>query len=60
MPLKLHVSFTKKVGLPEYSSLGAACGVELELDQSLLSADRVKSGLQLALSGQPSPSWICA
>ena len=44
MPLKLHVSFTKKVGLPEYSSLGAACGVELELDQSLLSAD--PDGLQ--------------
>lgn len=44
MPLKLHVSINKKVGLPEYSSLGASCGVELELDQSLLSAD--PDGLQ--------------
>jgi len=44
MPLKLHVSINKKVGLPEYSSLGAACGIELELDQSLLMSD--PDGLQ--------------
>ncbi|MCE9552604.1 MAG: hypothetical protein K8T91_04400 [Planctomycetes bacterium] len=44
MPLKLHVSVNKKIGLPEYSSLGAACGFELELDQSLLAAD--PDGLQ--------------
>ena len=44
MPLKLHVSVNKKIGLPEYSSAGAACGIELELDQSLLAAD--PDGLQ--------------
>jgi len=44
MPLKLHVSINKKVGLPEYSSAGAACAIELELDQSLLVAD--PDGLQ--------------
>ena len=44
MPLKLHVSINKKIGLPEYSSAGAACGIELELDQSLLMAD--PDGLQ--------------
>lgn len=44
MPLKLHVSVNKKIGLPEYSSAGAACGIELELDQSLLAAD--PNGLQ--------------
>lgn len=44
MPLKLHVSVNKKIGLPEFSSAGAACGIELELDQSLLSVD--PDGLQ--------------
>lgn len=44
MPLKLHVSINKKLGLPEFSSAGAACGIELELDQSLLVTD--PDGLQ--------------
>ena len=44
MPLKLHVSVNKKIGLPEYRSAGAACGIELELDQSLLAVD--PDGLQ--------------
>jgi hypothetical protein len=39
MPLKLNVGVTKKVGLPEYSSIGASCSVELELDARLLEAD---------------------
>jgi len=36
MPLKLSAGLTKKVGLPNYGSLGAACHVELELDSALL------------------------
>ena len=44
MSLKLHVTINKKRGLPEYSSLGAACGLELELDESLLTSD--PDGLQ--------------
>jgi hypothetical protein len=36
MPLKLSVTISKKLGLPAYSSLGASCSVEVELDQSLI------------------------
>jgi hypothetical protein len=39
MPLKLHVGIQKKHGLPRYSSVSAACSLELELDQSLLGDD---------------------
>src|SRR5215212_9291581 len=36
MPLRLSVGVSKKVGLPEYSSAGAHCDLELELDSGLL------------------------
>ena len=39
MPLKLNVGLSKKVGLPDYGSLGATCNVEIELDGSLVSQD---------------------
>ncbi|HBO45211.1 MAG TPA: hypothetical protein DD670_15045 [Planctomycetaceae bacterium] len=39
MPLKLSLGRSEKRGLPNYSSIGATCGVELELDGSLLKAD---------------------
>lgn len=39
MPLKLTVGLSRKVGLPGYGSLGAACGVEVELDGGLMTAD---------------------
>ena len=39
MPLKLTVGLSKKLGLPDYGSLGALCQLELELDQSLLEHD---------------------
>ena len=45
MPLKLSVGISKKVGLPSYSSLGASCHVEVELDQSLVFDDQ--EGFQL-------------
>jgi hypothetical protein len=36
MPLKLSAGISRKMGLPNYGSLGAVCQVELELDGSLL------------------------
>ncbi len=39
MPLKLNVGVSRKVGLPDYGSVGATCNVEFELDGSLLKGD---------------------
>ena len=39
MPLKLTVGLSKKVGLPNYGSLGATCGLEVELPNQVLYAD---------------------
>jgi len=39
MPLKLSVGLSKKVGLPNYGSLGATCGLEIELASSALHTD---------------------
>ena len=36
MPLRLNVGVSKKLGLPEYSSVGATCNLEIELDAGLL------------------------
>jgi hypothetical protein len=39
MPLRLNVGVSRKIGLPEYSSAGASCNLELELDARLLESD---------------------
>jgi hypothetical protein len=39
MPLKLNVGLSRKIGQPDYGSLGASCHLEVELDQSLVFDD---------------------
>ena len=36
MPLRLNVGVSKKLGLPAYSSIGASCHLDLELENGLL------------------------
>ena len=36
MPLRLNVGVSKKFGLPAYSSIGASCNLEVELETNLL------------------------
>jgi hypothetical protein len=39
MPMKLNVGISRKIGLPDYGSVGASCNLELEVDSSLLDRD---------------------
>ena len=39
MAVKLSVGLQKKVGQPDFGSLGASCNVEFEIDQGLLEHD---------------------
>ena len=39
MPLKLNVSVSKKLGQPDFGSLGASCSVEVELPHNIVFDD---------------------
>ncbi len=39
MSLKLNVGVSRKVGLPDYGSVGASCNLEVELDAGLIDRD---------------------
>ena len=39
MPLTLNVGLSRKLGLPDYGSLGASCNVQVELEATLLQND---------------------
>ncbi len=39
MALKVSTGISRKLGLPDYCSIGASCHVEFELDASLLQND---------------------
>ena len=39
MPIKLNVGLSRKVGQPNYGSLGACCNVDIELDAQTLRDD---------------------
>jgi hypothetical protein len=41
MPLTLNVGVSRKVGLPNYASLGASCSTQLELDPVVLSEPEI-------------------
>ena len=57
MPLRLNVGVSKKLGLPGYSSIGASCNLEVELENGLLldpAGFRDRSGVP---SSPPSRRW---
>ena len=39
MPMTINVGISKKIGLPDFGSVGASCNVQFEADQSLLADD---------------------
>ena len=39
MPLRLNVGVSRKIGLPQYGSVGASCNVEVEVNAALIDRD---------------------
>jgi hypothetical protein len=54
MPLKLTVGLAKKIGRPDFGSLGASCGVEIEL-----AADAIRGDPDALLGGARAAFAAC-
>ena len=50
MPIKANVSFTQKLGQPDFGSVGAGCSIEVELDSTLLAKDPAQLQEQLVVA----------
>jgi hypothetical protein len=50
MAIKAHVTFSQKLGQPDYGSVGVGCSLEIELDASLLERDPDEFRGQLGLA----------
>ncbi len=50
MAIKAHVTFSQKLGQPDYGSVGVGCSLEIELDANLLERDPDEVRGQLGLA----------
>ena len=50
MAIKANVSFTQKLGQPDFGSVGTGCSLEVELDSTLLAKDPAQLQEQLVVA----------
>lgn len=50
MAVKLTVGLQKKIGLPDYGSLGASCSVEIEIDPSVFESKGFQDRVSVAFN----------
>jgi hypothetical protein len=50
MAVRLTVGLQKKIGLPDYGSLGASCSVEIEIDRSVFESNGFQDRVNLAFN----------
>ena len=50
MAIKANVSFTQKLGQPDFGSVGAGCSIEVELDSTFLAKDPAQLQEQLVVA----------
>jgi hypothetical protein len=50
MAVRLTVGLQRKIGLPDYGSLGASCSVEIEIDRSVFESNGFQDRVNLAFS----------
>lgn len=50
MAVRLTVGLQKKIGLPDYGSLGASCSVEIEIDRSVFESNGFQDRVNVAFN----------